>query len=72
MVLMTFEHRIVSVSQLSVEKRESLLESLRAEGWLPVFHHEGAAPWSRAFPSGFVILEREAPVEKEPRDTWAW
>lgn len=68
---MPVEHRIVPLQRLSTEEREQLLESLRNEGWSPVFRHEGAATWSRGFPDGFVIYEREVPPEGEPR--WcAW
>lgn len=68
---MAVEHRIVAVSGLSSADRESLLDSLRAEGWSPVFHHGGGTAWSRAFPEGFIVLERETPAADEPR--WcAW
>lgn len=68
---MPVEHRIVPLERLSSEERGQLLESLRSEGWSPVFRHEGKQAWSRGFPDGFVIYEREVPAEDEPR--WcAW
>jgi len=63
---MAVEHRIVAATRLTPEERATLLEELGREGWSPVFRHEGAASWSRSFPTGFIVMERELPSEEEP------
>lgn len=60
---MAVEHRIVAAARLSPEERATLLGDLGKEGWSLVCLHEGAASWSRFFPTGCIVLEREVPAE---------